>query len=143
MLEDIHTCNLDYVMQILYVIESRQNTKTNMEQKMQQTLPFICSYRIYKTNPHNIYEWKVVYRQELTTFSQNYSTEKSNLLNTCYIFRFDQWNILLVFKMYSYLRFMLVCLKSMSFWWYNGFFFLIKTSILVVYYIMRQIITFS
>ena len=34
MLEDIHTCNLDYDMQILHMIENRQNTKTNMEQKM-------------------------------------------------------------------------------------------------------------
>ena len=34
MLEDIHTCNLDYVMQISYMIGSRQNSKTNMEQKM-------------------------------------------------------------------------------------------------------------
>ena len=30
---DIHTCNLDYDMQVLYVIVSRQNTKTNIEQK--------------------------------------------------------------------------------------------------------------
>ena len=40
-----YTRNLDYVMQILYMIESRQNKKTNMEQKMLQILPFICSNR--------------------------------------------------------------------------------------------------
>ena len=54
-------------------------------------------------------------------------------------FRFDQWNILLVFKINSYLQFMLVCLKQMLFWWYKVFF----ESILVVYYMMHQIIAFS
>ena len=33
MLEDIHTCNLDYDMHILYVIEGRQNTEQILNRK--------------------------------------------------------------------------------------------------------------